>query len=98
MSLLDLIQSEDPAIQNGLLNFGLSLLQSKGSFGNAVGRAGQVAQLGARDYRQQQELLKRTALNDQLLQMQIKQQQDQQARMAQMEELARKYSRSPQQV
>jgi hypothetical protein len=69
--LFELIQSEDPAIQNGLLNFGLSLLQSKGNFGNAVGRAGQAAQLGARDYRQQEALLKRAGLNDQMIQMQL---------------------------
>ncbi len=95
--LFDLIQSGDPAVNNGLLNFGLSLLQSKGSFGNAVGRAGQVAQLGARDYRQQEELLKRTRLNDELLQMQLEQQQRQVAEQARMQELAKQYYQTPQQ-
>lgn len=98
MGILDLVQSEDPAIQNGLLNFGLSLLQSKGNFGNALGRAGQVGQLGARDFRQQEELLKRTKLNDQLLQMQLEQQQRQQAQQAQMDALAKQYYRTPEQA
>ncbi len=97
MSLLNLLQSNDPAINNGLLNFGLSLLQSKGSFGNAVGRAGQVAQLGARDFRQQQELLTRTKLNDSLLRAQIEQQQRQMAQQGQLDALAKQYARTPEQ-
>ncbi len=93
MSLLNLLQSNDPAINNGLLNFGLSLLQSKGNFGNAVGRAGQVAQLGARDFRQQEELLKRAGVTDQLLQMQLEQAKQQQA----LQNLPAQFARTPQQ-
>lgn len=79
MSLLNLLQSEDPAIQNGLLNFGLALMRSKGNFGNAVGQAGVAGQMGARDFRQQQALMSRTSLNDQLLKNQLEQQQQQMA-------------------
>jgi hypothetical protein len=56
-----------------------------------------VAQLGARDYRQQEELLKRARLNDRLLQNQLEQQQKAIARQAQLEALARQYARTPQQ-
>lgn len=97
MSLLDLLQSQDPAVNNGLLNFGLSLLRSKGNFGNAVGQAGVAGQLGARDFRQQEALMKRTGLTDQLLQMQIQQQQQKAERQAKMQALAQKYQRTPQQ-
>lgn len=79
MSLMDLLQSNDPAIQNGLLNFGLSLMRSKGNFGNAVGQAGVAGQVGARDFRQQQALMQRASLNDQMLKNQLEQQQQQMA-------------------
>lgn len=91
MSLFNLLQSEDPAIQNGLLNFGLSLLQSKGNFGNAIGRAGQAGQLGARDFRQQQALLSRTSLNDELLKGNL----EQQRRMLEMQNLPKQFMRPP---
>ncbi len=54
--LLDMLDtaSKDPATAQGILRFGLSLLQSKGNFGNAVGQAGVAGLQGAQDYRQQQ--------------------------------------------
>ncbi len=54
--LLDMLDtaSRDPATAQGILRFGLSLLQSKGNFGNAVGQAGMAGLQGAQDYRQQQ--------------------------------------------
>lgn len=53
--LLDMLQnaSNDPATSQGILRFGLSLLQSKGNFGSAVGAAGVQGLQGAQDYRQQ---------------------------------------------
>jgi len=54
--LLDMLQtaSQDPATSQGILRFGLSLLQSKGGLGNAIGQAGVQGLQGAQDYRQQQ--------------------------------------------
>lgn len=54
--LLDMLQqaSNDPATSQGILRFGLSLLQSKGNLSNAFGQAGLQGLQGAQDYRNQQ--------------------------------------------
>jgi hypothetical protein len=69
--LLDLLQSDDPAVKQGILQFGLGLLSSKGNFGNALGNAGQQGLAGALQYRQNQAQQKRLGLQDQLTQGQI---------------------------
>jgi len=53
--LLDMLDtaSQDPATAQGILRFGLSLLQSKGNLGSAIGQAGLQGLQGAQDYRQQ---------------------------------------------
>lgn len=54
--LLDMLQqaSNDPATSQGILRFGLSLLQSRGNLSNAFGQAGVQGIQGAQDYRNQQ--------------------------------------------
>lgn len=54
--LLDMLQqaSNDPATSQGILRFGLSLLQSRGNLSNAFGQAGLQGLQGAQDYRNQQ--------------------------------------------
>lgn len=54
MGLLDLLKSNDPAVAQGLLQAGLSLLSSKGKFGNALGGAGLAGLQGANQYKQMQ--------------------------------------------
>ena len=105
MSLLDLLNSKDPAVTQGLLQAGLSLLQSRGSLAPAIGRAGQAGTIGAQAYRNQtlyqtQEDLQNKLRESQLQQMQMQQQeqQQQQAQRAQLQQLAQQYSRSPQQT
>lgn len=84
--LLDMLSqaSNDPAQAQGILRFGLSLLQSKGNFGNAVGAAGVQGLQGANDYRNQQ------------FQRQIQQSQlDQMKRQKQMQELPQQFLKPP---
>jgi hypothetical protein len=52
--LFDLLTSKDPMVANGLLQMGLSLLNSRGNFGNALGQAGMVGLYGANRYKEQQ--------------------------------------------
>jgi hypothetical protein len=76
--LLDLLQSDDPAVKQGILQFGLGLLSSKGNFGNALGNAGQQGLAGALQYGDRQRANKRAGLQDQLTQGQVQQMQRQQ--------------------
>ena len=51
MGLLDFLNSDDPAIQQGILQMGLSMLGSKGNGWRAVGNAGMQGLEGAQQYR-----------------------------------------------
>ena len=84
--LLDILQSasNDPAASQGILRFGLSLLQSKGNFGNAVGQAGLQGLQGAQDYRNQQ-------FQNQIRQSQV----DQMKRQQQLQGLPAQYMKPP---
>lgn len=84
MGLLDILQSDDPVVKQGILQFGLSLLGSKGKFGNAVGGAGMAGLQGAQQFKQNQQ-------NTEYRKMQIADMQAQQAqRQAQADAMARK--------
>jgi hypothetical protein len=74
MGLLDILNSQDPATQQGLIQFGLGLLSSKGNLGNALGMAGQQGLQGALQARDRASQQKRMGLMDQLTQGQIAQQ------------------------
>lgn len=69
--LFDLLNSDDPAVRQGLLQAGLSLLGSKGNFGNALGQAGMAGLLGSQQFRDRQSQQERQKMSDQLMQGQI---------------------------
>lgn len=97
MSLLDLLNSKDPAVSQGLLQAGLSLLQSRGSLAPAIGRAGQAGTIGAQAYRNQTLWQAQEELQNKLRESQLQQIQQQQEQQAKMQALAQQYARSPQQ-
>ena len=86
MGILDQLSSiaDDPAKSQGLLQMGLSLLASKGSFASALGNAGMAGIQGAQNYRQQD--FQRKLQADQLAQMQ---------RQKQMQNLPQQFVRAP---
>lgn len=73
---LDSLKIDDPATAQGLLQFGLSLLQSKGNLASAIGAAGQQGLQGSQQYRQ-------NAFQKQQQQFQL----DQQKRQREMQNL-----------
>ena len=68
---LDSLKIEDPATAQGLLQFGLSLLQSKGGLANALGAAGMQGLQGSQQFRDRANAQKRQGMLDQLTQQQI---------------------------
>lgn len=71
MSLLNLLNSKDPAVNQGLLQMGLALLQSKGNFGSAIGQAGLQGLQGAQQFQDRQGAQQRAKLQEQLMQGQL---------------------------
>lgn len=69
---------KDAAINQGLLNAGLALMQARGKLFPALGQAGQVGLQSANQYTQQQQAQRRAGLQDRMLQGQLAQQQRQQ--------------------
>lgn len=69
---------KDAAINQGLLNAGLALMQARGRLFPALGQAGQVGLQAANQYTQQQQAQKRAGLQDQMLKYQIQGQQREQ--------------------
>lgn len=86
-----LLNMQDPAVRQGLLQFGLSLLQSKGGLGNALGQAGMQGLQGSQQYRQNQLLQKRQGLQDEFLKNQL----DQQRREAEIAKLPGQFFQAP---
>lgn len=97
MGIFDALQSGDPIANRGLLDFGLSLLSSRGNFGRALGEAGLSGLQGADRFKAQQAAFQRAAINDEILRAQLKAMQDAQAQQATVQELAGRYYRNPQQ-
>lgn len=96
--LLDTLQSDNPAVARGLLDFGLAMLQGRGNFGNAVGQAGMVGLAGADRFNVRDQALKRAALNDQYIGLQMKNMQqgiDQNAQAAALQRLPGQFMRAP---
>lgn len=88
---LDKLKIEDPATAQGLLQFGLSLLQSKGGLANALGAAGMQGLQGSQQFRDRANAQKRQGMLDQLTQQQIAAGKRQQA----MQELPGQFYRAP---
>lgn len=84
---------KDQMLSQGLLHAGLSLLGSKGNFGNALGNAGLAGLHGANQYQERQQRDKRMGMQDQLSKIQL----EQAVRQQQMAELPKQFMRSPQQ-
>lgn len=80
---MGLLDNMTPDQAQGLLQAGLSLLQSRGNFGNAIGQAGMAGVQGMQQYTDRAAQKKRGLLMDQLTQGQIDQQQAQQAQAQQ---------------
>lgn len=73
MGLLDMFgggKPMDPAVAQGLLQAGLTMLQAKGNFGSALGQGGMA---GTQAYMQQSEQARRRAYEDQMRMRQNKQ-------------------------
>lgn len=77
--LFDLLNSDDPAVRQGLLQAGLSLLGSKGNFGNALGQAGMAGLLGSQQFRDRQSQQERQKMQDQMLRSKFEAEQQQRA-------------------
>lgn len=88
---LDSLKIDDPATAQGLLQFGLSLLQSKGGLANALGAAGMQGLQGSQQFRDRANAQKRQGMMDQLTQQQIAAGKRQQA----MQELPGQFTRAP---
>lgn len=82
--ILEALKIDDPATAQGLLQFGLSLLQSKGNLASAIGAAGQQGLQGSQQYRQ-------NAFQKQQQQFQL----DQQKRQREMQNLPGQFYRAP---
>jgi len=88
MGLLDSLKNVDPATAQGLLQMGLSMLQSKGGLANALGAGGMAGIQGANQFKDRQAQMKQRGLLEQLTNQQIAQGQRQQ----EIQGLARQFS------
>jgi hypothetical protein len=77
--LFDLLNSDDPAIRQGLLQAGVALLGSRGNFGQSLGQGLGAGLLGTQQFRDRQSQMERQKLQDQLLQGQVGQMRQQES-------------------
>lgn len=85
---------QDAAISRGLLQAGLQLMQARGKLFPALGQAGMAGVQATDQYRQQQLMQQRAALQEKMLRGQV----DQQERQARIDALSGKFYRAPSQT
>lgn len=85
---------DDPR-QQGLLALGLGLLNSRGTFGQGLGQAGQQAMGVMQQAREQQRLRGMQDIQQQMAQMQLQNAQREAAKQTQLEALRGQFTRSP---
>jgi hypothetical protein len=85
---------DDPR-QQGLLALGLGLLNSRGTFGQGLGQAGQQAMGVMQEARQRQRLASMQDIQQQMAQMQLQNAQREAAKQTQLEALRGQFTRTP---